>query len=289
MRADSGLDATREHPSRQGAIVATSVEPHDDVTRVRLSHWRSRAAGYEVSVYVHRGALIDSGFPAAAPAIVRLVRERALGAVLITHHHEDHSGGAAALAAAGVPLTLSADTARLIAPGSPVPLYRRIVWGDPRPLGSFAAAGPVRGLEFVPAPGHSADHHVIWDADRRTVFGGDLFLGVKVRVAHPEESPRLLATTLRRVAALEPERFFDAHRGLVSTPAIALRLKADWLDELITAVDARIARGWDDAAIRRELLGREPFSWYVSRGEYAKQNLVAAIRRSGGERDSLAR
>ena len=167
---------------------------------------------------------------------------------------------------------------RRVAAGEHVPLYRRIVWGTPVPLGTFTPAGATNGLELLPTPGHSSDHHIVWDAGRRTIFGGDLFLGVKVRIAHPEEDPRLLVETLRRVAALEPERLFDAHRGAIEKPAAALRLKADWIEEVIRGVDDRVARGWSDRAIRRELLGREPFSSYVSRGEYGKLNFIAAIR-----------
>jgi len=260
-------------------MIRATVEPHGDVTRVRLSHWRSRAVGYEVSVYVTRGVMIDSGFPAAAADVVRLARERSISAAMITHHHEDHSGGAPALAAAAIPLMIPPEVARLVRAGEPIPVYRRIVWGSPAPLGSVTPANSIPGLELLPAPGHSHDHHVVWDAERRTLFAGDLFLGVKVRVAHPEEDPRLLVETLRRFAALEPVRLFDAHRGAIANPAMALRRKADWIEEIIGAVDDRVARGWSDDDIRRELLGRESFSSYVSRGEYGKKNLVTAIRR----------
>ena len=66
---------------------------------------------------------------------------------------------------------------RRVAAGEHVPLYRRIVWGAPSPLGTFVRAADLGGLELIPTPGHSTDHHIVWDAERRTIFGGDLFLG----------------------------------------------------------------------------------------------------------------
>jgi glyoxylase-like metal-dependent hydrolase (beta-lactamase superfamily II) len=135
-------------------------------------------------------------------------------------------------------------------------------------------------LRTIHAPGHTADHYVVWDEDRSTLFSGDLFLGVKVRATFPDEDPRQLASTIRRVAAMRPERMFDAHRGLVRDPTNALVAKADWLDETIASIDKRIDAGWSDRAIRNDVLGPESAIGTVSGGEYSKLTMVRAARRT---------
>ena len=142
-------------------------------------------------------------------------------------------------------------------------------------------------LRLVPSPGHSTDHHVVWDENEGTLFGGDLFLGVKVRIAHPGEDPRVLARTLRAVAALGPARLFDAHRGHVPNPVPLLLAKADWTEEMIAAIERRVALGATDSVIVRELFGGESFPGYFSGGDYSRTNFVRAVRRgvtgNGGE------
>jgi glyoxylase-like metal-dependent hydrolase (beta-lactamase superfamily II) len=138
-------------------------------------------------------------------------------------------------------------------------------------------------LEVVPTPGHSADHHVVWDPTTRTVFGGDLFLGVKVRVAHREEDPRALARSLRAIAALRPARLFDAHRGLVASPVEALLAKAAWIDATVDAIDRLAADGVPRRVIARRVLGREPLVAWVSAGHYSHRAFVDAVL-VGGQR-----
>jgi glyoxylase-like metal-dependent hydrolase (beta-lactamase superfamily II) len=251
----------------------------DDIELIRLRSWRSAAMGYSVFVFLVRNQMIDTGFPGARKDVAQLLHERRPRGVIVTHQHEDHAGNVELVARRGVPVAMARVTEEALRAGEAhVGLYRRACWGTMAPLRVGLEPYEPGGLELIPTPGHSPDHHVVWDAERETLFGGDLFLGVKVRVARPMEDPRALAQSARRAAALEPRRFLDGHRGDVPNGAAALRAKADWLEETIGAVDDRIARGWSDRAITHAVLGREDLVYVASRGDLSRLNFVRAVR-----------
>jgi glyoxylase-like metal-dependent hydrolase (beta-lactamase superfamily II) len=259
-----------------------ALESAYGVTRVHLWSRLGRAVGYTVSAYLTRGVLVDTGFPRAAAEVRALLAHERPRAVVVTHAHEDHGGNAALVAAAGIPVVASAATLAALRAPEALPYYRRAVWGLPAalPAGSGVEDDPAleaAGLRRLAAAGHAADHSVVWDEERGHLFGGDLFLGVKVRIAHPDEEPRRLLHTLRWAAALEPAVLFDAHRGPVPRPAPLLRAKADWLEELVGEVERLADAGLDERAIRRRVLGRESWIALGSRGEYRKLNLVRAV------------
>lgn len=273
------------------------IERHGDVTRLAFASPAGRLAGYSASAYLvargDRSVLVDTGFAHAAGALLQAVatvhggrapREALAGAVL-THAHEDHAGNAALLARLGVPLAMGAATRAAIGDVAPIALYRRLTWGTMAPLRDEPRPFDVAPLALLPTPGHSADHHVVWDAERETLFGGDLFLGVKVRIAHRSEDPRALARSLRVAAALRPRRLFDGHRGLVADPVPLLEAKAGWVEDTVAEVERLLDAGWPARRIRDAVLGRgEDLTGLVSFGEYSRANLVRAVRRARTER-----
>ena len=257
-----------------------TIEPYGDVTRLRMSTRASRALGYDSSAYYTRGQLIDTGFPAVAREFSAwLDRERPKG-VLVTHHHEDHSGNLELVAARGVPVAIADITLRAMRGLAPLKLYRRICWGSPPPLRSPVTPFTPAGLRLMPSAGHTPDHHVVWDAERETLFAADLFLGVKVRVAADTERIPLLVQNLRAAIALAPKRVFCAHRGMLKDPLGTLRAKADWLEAFIGDVARMRAEGMSDAAIARRLLGREGATRWLTRGEVSRVNLVRSSHQS---------
>jgi glyoxylase-like metal-dependent hydrolase (beta-lactamase superfamily II) len=256
-----------------------------DVQLINLRSWRSAAMGYSVYVFLVRDQLIDTGFPGARRAVARLVEERRPRGALVTHHHEDHAGNVDLLAERRIPVAMASATEDALRAGEAhIGWYRRACWGTPSTLRVPVETHEPRGMELVHTPGHSPDHHVVWDPERETLFAGDLFLGVKVRVARPMEDPRALAQSARRAAALRPAHVFDSHRGLLPNGADALRAKANWLDETIGAIDDRVARGWSDPVIARAVLGREDLVAMVSRGDLSRLNFVRAVRATGSSR-----
>ncbi len=256
------------------------LEQYGDVTRLAMSSLSTRLARYEVSAFLVRGVLVDIGFPRIAAEMHRFLRERQPLGVMLTHSHEDHAGNAPLAALLDLPIVASEETLRSLHTAPRIELYRRMVWGQPAPLPARRHSAPFEdpALRLIPTPGHSLDHHVVWDEESETLFGGDLFVGVKVRIAHADENPGEQVRSLRQVAALRPRRLFDAHRGLIADPAPALLAKADWMEQTVAEIERHIAAGWSDRAIAREVLGREEGVHYVSAGHYSRINLVKAVR-----------
>jgi glyoxylase-like metal-dependent hydrolase (beta-lactamase superfamily II) len=253
---------------------------HDDVTQLRFTTVWSRSMGFSVSAYVVRGVLIDTGFHDVARDLEGWVADNRIDGAIVSHYHEDHAGNVELLASRGLPMWISPATLEKVRAPERIRWYRRWCWGVQRPLVSPVVSFAHPALELIHTPGHSSEHHVVWDAERETMFGADLFLGVKVRVTHPwpREDVRAQIGSLKRVIALNPKRYFDGHRGLVPNPVAQLRAKADWTEETVERVDDLIDAGFDDATIVRKIFGREDKMTLVTAYDYSRRNYVGSVR-----------
>ncbi|MDB4886775.1 MAG: Zn-dependent hydrolase, glyoxylase [Gemmatimonadetes bacterium] len=259
-------------------MTVSLVQVDDEVVRVHCRTWRGAAVGYDVSAYAMRGVLVDTGFPRVRHDFLRVVADLPLHGAVVTHQHEDHAGGAAALAER-MPLHMHARCEQVLRERPDIGFYRRSIWGRPDRLTVPLVPFDPAPLEVVALPGHTPDHLGVWDPERRILASGDLFLGVKVRVAHHDESPAVLIQSLRRAAALEPRLLLDAHRGPLPNPVPLLRAKADWLEATMELVAGLAARGLGEREITRRVLGREELVGWVSAGEYSRRSLVQAMLR----------
>lgn len=247
---------------------------HDDVTQLHFSTWKSRAVGMQVSAFVCDGVLMDAGFPDVVNELSAWVDANPIDGAIVTHAHEDHSAAVGALATRGIAVHCAPQSEALMRADEVIGYYRQICWGRRRkltvPLKPFASTR----FELRHTPGHSADHHVVWDHETGTVFCGDLFIGVKLRIAHHDEDVRQQIGVLRQVASWKPTRIFDAHRGLLPDPVASLHAKADWIEATIDEIETLARKGLDEATIRSRVLGREDLTGMASFGDYSRLNFV---------------
>jgi len=163
-----------------------------------------------------RAVLIDTGLPAHAPHLLRLLGERdiALAAILLTHRHLDHTGSAAALAAAtGATVVIhEADAAAVqgherlsplrgvlnLALGPLVALLdRRVFRFQPCPVTSVKEGWQGHGLRLVHLPGHTPGHSGYVHEASGVILAGDAAIGA----ASDRVRPPSRLFTLDRAAA----------------------------------------------------------------------------------------
>jgi glyoxylase-like metal-dependent hydrolase (beta-lactamase superfamily II) len=90
--------------------VTTRVEQFGDVRRLRMSSVGGRLVGIDVSAYVVRGVMIDTGFDRVHDELTSAIASLDVEGVIVTHWHEDHAGNVAALARVGMPICLAPAT-----------------------------------------------------------------------------------------------------------------------------------------------------------------------------------
>jgi glyoxylase-like metal-dependent hydrolase (beta-lactamase superfamily II) len=203
-----------------------------------------------------RYAFIECGTSLSVPGLLGVLEQRGIAPeqvayVMPTHVHLDHAGGAGLLMSRLPAAQLvihprgarhMIDPSRLIEGATavygaqavakmygeivPVPESRVLVADD-----DFRLDFSGRELRFLDAPGHARHHYVIWDAESRGIFSGDVF-GLSYRELDGPLGPFLFPTTtpvqfepdawrqtLDRLLALDPAYVYLTHYGRVGNVA----------------------------------------------------------------------
>jgi hydroxyacylglutathione hydrolase len=188
--------------------------------------------------------LIDAGCGLGQDAILAAidasgVSRRQISKILLTHAHADHAGGAAGLAKAlGAEVVASAEVAAMLrgpdedAIGLEVArragTYPRDFGISPTRVDHSIGAGHVvaggLAVEAVETPGHARGHlaYLFEVGRRRLLFSGDLVFarGRVVVLGTADSDVRLLATSIKTVAATRPDMLLPGHGEVVLHGAV---------------------------------------------------------------------
>ena len=195
-------------------------------------------------------AFVECGTSLSVPGLLRVLERKGVSPqqvayVMPTHVHLDHAGGAGELMRhcpnarlvihprgqrhmvdptklyEGAAQVYGLENmAKMYGEVVAVPAERVLVAGD-----GFRLDFSGRELLFLDAPGHAKHHYVIWDAESRGIFSGDV-LGISYRDFDGPGGPYLFPTTtpiqfdpvawsatLDRLEALDPAFIYFTHYG----------------------------------------------------------------------------
>jgi len=252
------------------------------ITRIHLARTAFGRPLYTVEAYLVDGLLIDTGCPATGPELVAWCRGRNVRQVVNTHHHEDHSGGDSALQGAlGLPIAAPPETLPVLADFYRLPLYRRVIWGQPgsviaEPLGDVVETEHYR-FDVIPTPGHCPEHICLFEREQGWLFSGDLFIHERVRYLRTDEDTLETLESLRRVLALRPRLLVCSHAGLIADSCGAIERKIAYWEGLAEQARALRHDGLLLPEVTDRLLGPEGLMTRLTRGHFAKINLIRSL------------
>lgn len=225
------------------------------ITRIDTGMMRDELAACYLIRGADQYAIIDTGTNRTVPVILGLLEQRGISRsqvryVIPTHVHLDHAGGVGGLMQALPEATLLIHPrgARHMIDPSRLKAGVLAVYGEKTFAEVYEDIIPVpeervrtlndgaeillgdRRLLFLDTPGHARHHFCIYDAASNGIFTGDTF-GLCYPPLVTENGPFIFPTTtpvqfdpeplkqsIHRLLALEPERMYLTHYGLVENP-----------------------------------------------------------------------
>ena len=259
------------------------IHSHGPVTELRLTSTILGRPIYSVAAFYFDGVLFDTGPPRTGRELATWAQNVEIERIVNTHRHEDHVGGNAFLPS--LPALAPGGALPIIRRPPPLPLYRRVPFGQPRPARAEPLGETVstrsHTLDVIPTPGHAPDHVALLLSEEGWLFGGDLFLMERAKYVRRADDVAQWMGSLRAILAYDFDLLFCAHAGSVPDGKAAIRRKIAYWDELGEKARAMAAHGHPPEAIRDTLLGKEGFLTYWSRGRFAKLNLIEQLLAMG--------
>lgn len=211
-----------------------------------------------VYLYVVDSILVDTGPHHLRKKVGSMVESSKVSSILLTHHHEDHSGNAALLKNRfSAPVYLHPYGVNKLSNGFNILPYQHILFGKSPRLDAQACPEVIESnnicLRAVHTPGHSKDHTVYYAEKEGWLFSGDLYVGERIQFFRVDEQIGQQIDSLRRIAELDFDVLFCAHRPSIKNGRSLIVRKLNYLQSFSQQVLHLYQKGIGETEIIKQL------------------------------------
>ena len=167
-------------------------------------------------------AVIDPGpdDPVHLAALLGVIGERPVRAIVITHHHRDHSPGSRPLqAATGAPIVGAAPFAESDGDGGGDAAFDAVYSPDRVTAEGDTVAGEGWTLEAIATPGHTSQHLAFALPESRALFSGDHVMGWSTTIVSPPDGDMTAyMASLEKLMSRDDRVYYPGHGEAVENP-----------------------------------------------------------------------
>ena len=257
---------------------------HDDLPIYKMGRSIGKFVPYTVHSFLLADTLIDTGTKFARPEFLSALEGRQINRVINTHYHEDHIGNNHSIQEKySAEVLAHRDSIPYIEnPGKvKLKLYQKHIWDYPegsrvKAIGDSIEIGRHR-FQVIHVLGHSPGHICLYEPQKKWLFAGDMFCGIKNIYLRRDEDFNLMLKSLENLTRLEIDTIFCCLKGVVTDGNKALAAKIKYMKDLREKIWSLHDAGLTARQIRNKLLGREDLMYLVTGGHFSKQFLVSNI------------
>ncbi len=240
--------------------------------------------GANISIYLYAidGLLIDCGPDCMRDDISAFLKTQKLSKLVLTHMHEDHCGMAAWVQEnLKLPIYINPSDIDEARRDGQYAEYRRLTWGERPAFSPLPLADKIETEKYcfdvIETPGHMAHHNILLEKNQGWLFSGDLYVRSKIRFCAAEENMAQYIDSLEKVLALDYDRVFCCHAGVLENGKQKLKSKLDFLKDLQGQVNKLRCQGLSDREIDSRLFPEEQIITAISDGEWSSYNIIKTI------------
>lgn len=257
---------------------------HEDVAVYKMGRTIGRFVPYTVHAFLLADTLIDTGTGFAGGEFLSALEGKQINRIINTHFHEDHIGNNRSIQQKYSAEILAHQEAisYIENPRSiKLRLYQKHIWDYPEGSQVKEISDPVKigqhTFRIIHTYGHSPGHICLYEPQKRWLFAGDIFCGIRNIYLRRDENFNLMLGSLENLSYLEIDTVFCCLKGVVANGGEAIAAKIKYMKSLRDKVLSLHQAGLNARQIRKKLLGSEDLMFLITGGHFSKQFLIDNI------------